>query len=152
MHLTDVGVCITAYTAGLNPENLNLKLSIETELCKETLQWDSEELWRMSASMFSRSAFMSHTLIFMLHFLWVARSVYAFCDSAHLQGGPIWNLFRNKPASVWSEIFAYTFEMVYQCNNYGKQRNYFEKFNFERAVQNIPISPRLVFQILAKGL
>jgi hypothetical protein len=61
-------------------------------------------------------------------------------------------MFRNKPASVWSEIFAYTFEMVYQCNNYGKQSNYIQKLNFERVVQNIPISPWLLFQILAKGL
>ena len=95
---------------------------------------------------------MLHTLIFMLHFLWVARSVYVLCDSTHLQGGPIWNLFQNKPASVWSEIFAYTFEMVYKCNNCGKQSNYFQNLNSERAVHNIPISPRLVFLILAKRL
>lgn len=68
---------------------------------------------------------MLHTSIFMLHFLRVARSVYAFRDSAHLQGGPIWNLFRNKPASVWSEIFACTVQMIYQRNNYGKKINYF---------------------------
>lgn len=37
-HLNNAGVCITAYTTGLNCENLNPKLSIETELCKETLQ------------------------------------------------------------------------------------------------------------------
>lgn len=70
----------------------------------------------MSVSLFIRSAFMLHTLIFMLHFLWVARSVHAVCDSAHLLGGPIQNLFSGGICLPVSDLRYLTTQSTWSTN------------------------------------
>jgi hypothetical protein len=105
MYFNNETVYTTVKRAGWNQDNLNYNLNRETELPEETLEYD-EELFRMSASLFSLSSFILVTLIFMLHFLWVALS-----DSAHLQGGPICNLFYVQE-SRWSEILNCTAKIL----------------------------------------